>query len=175
MAEPREDGRSRTQIETETARLREAIDDRGELGRDRAWSIEREGLTIGTGPQRLMTGGTEYTYVAPKAHPVWSDALRTESHHLRQIAELGNTLEPWEADDQRWPPAREDGLLGRHPDPMGRAHLPLDQRRQIHDARWQALEAKLDHLRDRMAAHLQTYAPAVQREQHREQDMERDR
>jgi hypothetical protein len=91
-----EDIRTRGQIEAESDKIRHELTEVRELAKERAWSVEQKGITIGEGEKRLMTGGLDADYIAPKAHPVWIEALAHETDTLRRMGEISNRAQPWE-------------------------------------------------------------------------------
>ena len=144
------------QIEQNIATARAYMEDVALSSRERAWVMEQDGLTLGEGKERLYTGGSA-EWVAPKAHPVWADAMRHETHVLRGMAEISNTRREWEVDYDKWPVAdptnRHFGVDLTDPEEYRRYNLTLDERHAEHGARWQGIAARLAAMQARLDAY----------------------
>jgi hypothetical protein len=93
---------SSEEIERSIAEAREVIKDIGERADERAFYIEKEGYTFGTGPDTMYTP-TAVDF--PKYHPVWSDDIRHEIWKERIANIETGPLLPQEYDLKAWPPA----------------------------------------------------------------------
>jgi len=182
MAEQRarEDLRTRGSIEAETRTAQLEIYELGELARENAHHISQDGLTLGPKGARLYTGGTS-EYLAPKAHPVWSDELRHESATLRWMGEPlingwpYNAPQPWEREGHDWPSAyvpvrdlSDEALSSESRERMRREALPLEQRRQEHEARWAVIEQKLAAWDRDVSRYIEEHTPAQEQTRNRE-------